>query len=171
MDKWTPEKRQGERRAGIRLTDAQRRLKQDAFLEAFARTGIVLTACQQAEVSRSIVYYWQEHDADFGYRYAQTKPEADDRIRAEIFRRAVTGIKKPIYYQGQKVGELDEYSDNLLMFMAKARMEEFRTGEPVRVVFDEDSFAWIADILQRNITDPETLARVQGELLRQSQEA
>ena len=113
------------------MTPDQRLILMDRFLDAFAQSGIVLGGCRAAGIHRNLVAYWSEHDLhDFAKRYEQAKAEANDRIRAEIHRRAIQGVKRQeaIYYKGEVVGskELTEYSDILLIFLAKSRMPEFR---------------------------------------------
>jgi hypothetical protein len=147
-DSATPPKR----RSGQRLTAVQRQAAQQLFLEAFAQMANFSMACRAAGVHRSVVYRWQEHDEAFALRYRQAEAEANDRIRAAIYRRAITGIEKPVHHNGRLVVDADgnpvtvrEYSDVLLMFYAKSRMPEFRDrqqveltgrdGGPVRAVF------------------------------------
>jgi hypothetical protein len=53
-------------------------------------------------------------------------------IRAEIHRRGVDGVKRAIYHDGRVVGHKKEYSDQLLMFLAKSRMpQEFGDKQTV----------------------------------------
>jgi hypothetical protein len=42
-------------------------------------------------------------------------------IEAEIDRRGRVGIDKPVFWRGQRVDTVKEYSDNLLMFMMYPR--------------------------------------------------
>jgi len=105
----------------------QKRLEaQERFLAAFARIGVIRHAAKAAKVDRSTVYDWQEHDAAFSVRFGQARAESDDRIREEIHRRAALGLLKPVYQGGKLVGTIREFSDTLLIFLAKARMPEFR---------------------------------------------
>ena len=41
-----------------------------------------------------------------------------------MHRRGVDGVKRAIYHDGKVVGYKQEYSDQLLMFLAKSRMPE-----------------------------------------------
>lgn len=59
---------------------------------------------------------------DFEQAYQEARADGDDVIRAEIKRRGVDGVKRAIYHDGKVVGHKQEYSDNLLMFLAKSRM-------------------------------------------------
>lgn len=61
-------------------------------------------------------------DPEFEQAYQEARADGDDVIRAEIKRRGVDGVKRAIYHDGKVVGHKQEYSDNLLMFLAKSRM-------------------------------------------------
>lgn len=49
-----------------------------------------------------------------------------ETLDVEIDRRAVDGIDKPVYYKGEKVDTVKEYSDNLLMFLRKKLDPSYR---------------------------------------------
>lgn len=142
MDTIAPKKR----RRGVRLEREERERAQAAFLDAFATSANLRAACKVAGVSRTTVYGWQEHDEAFSFRYQQAEADANDVIRAAIYNRAVTGVDKPLHYQGRIVqrevigpdgkrrlvdATVREYSDTLLIFLAKARMPEFRDRQHV----------------------------------------
>jgi hypothetical protein len=74
----------------------------------------------------------RQEDPEFEKAYQEARADGDDVIRGEIKRRAVDGVRRAIYHDGQVVGHKIEYSDPLLMFLAKSRMpEEF--GDKQRV--------------------------------------
>ncbi len=158
------------RKRGPRMNREQRLAAQTTFLQAFAASGVVLVGCRSAGVDRSLVDYWNEHDARFNIAYGQARREADDRIRAEIQRRAVQGVTKrrTVTLDGavQRTEEVTEFSDQLLMFLARSRMPEFKDREVVRLVFDEEALGVIVDIITRTVTDEETLGRLRSELAR-----
>lgn len=142
------------RRQGQRLTKQERAIAQETFLKSFSLTANIRAACVKANIDRATVYAWQEHDLPFSILFKQAELDANDMIRAELFRRAVQGVEKPVVSVGRMVYEetpmldskgkpmLDskgkpimlrgkplmvrEYSDNLLSLLAKARMPEFR---------------------------------------------
>lgn len=64
----------------------------------------------------------READPEFEADYQAARADGDDIIRAEIHRRGVDGVKRAIYHDGKVVGHKQEYSDQLLMFLAKSRM-------------------------------------------------
>lgn len=102
-----------------------------AFLKAYSELGVVTHAAAAAGVSRQTIYQWQEHDEAFGLLMNQSRGEADDAIRREIHRRAIDGLDKPVYQGGRQVGTIREYSDTLLIFLAKSRMPEFRDKQQI----------------------------------------
>lgn len=120
------------RRKGVRLSATQRAVAQETFLEAFAANGNVRVACLKANIDRSTVHQWQEHDETFNMRYHLAKEDVNDAIRAEIYRRAmygeerfVTSMGKVVYHEDKPL-TIREKSDTLLIFHAKARMPEYR---------------------------------------------
>jgi hypothetical protein len=127
------------RRQGQRMTAEERKQAQEVFLQSFALTANVRAACMKAGIDRSQIYRWQEHDQDFSFRFKQASEDANDMVRAELFRRAVQGYEKPLVSMGRVV--LDEntkeplkekvYSDQLLALLAKARLPEFRDKQQI----------------------------------------
>ncbi|MBX6773030.1 MAG: hypothetical protein IRY83_14975 [Chloroflexi bacterium] len=50
-----------------------------------------------------------------------------DALEAEAWRRAVDGVERPVYQNGQRVGAVREYSDTLLIFLLKGgRPQKYR---------------------------------------------
>src|SRR5438105_85729 len=134
----------------VGLEIAERRAKMQAFLTAFAGNGIILTGCQAASVSRATFYAWMTKSADdppdpaycveiegvlvpFAKLVEQAGEVAADRIEAEVVRRAVEGVERPQFYQGQIVGHVREWSDILAIFVLKSRRPKFRDNYRVEV--------------------------------------
>jgi hypothetical protein len=115
------------RSPGNRLTKQQRLETQEKFLKAFSMTANVRAACMTANIDRSTIRQWEEHDETFSFRYNEAKEDANDMIRAEIWTRAMKG--KTIDVEG-RLPLVIEPSDRLLEFMAKARMPEYRDKQP-----------------------------------------
>jgi len=120
------------RRNGVRLTKEQRIDAQEKFLRTFSMTANVRAACMSAGIARSTMYAWQETDQEFSLKFNIASEEANDVIRAELFRRAVQGYEKPVVSMGNMVYNDGKplmervYSDSLLSLLAKSRMPEFR---------------------------------------------
>ena len=82
---------------------------------------MVKYACEAARVSRDTAYKRKQDDPAFAAQWANHLEEAADIIDREIFRRGVEGVEKPVYHAGEVVGNVREYSDGLLMLLAKSR--------------------------------------------------
>lgn len=55
-----------------------------------------------------------------------------DELEVEMHRRAVHGTDKPVFYKGEEVGAIREYSDTLALALAKGvRPEKFRENVKV----------------------------------------
>ena len=93
---------------------------------------------------------------DFAAQWDEALEEGSDLLEAEARRRAVTGVDKPVYYKGEVVGSITQYSDRLLMFLLRAhRPQKFRDGGKVKqtgatdVGVDEDIEKAILEKLDR----------------------
>ena len=127
------------RKTGKHLTKQEKQEVQDKFIASFAENANVSLACKEANISRNTIYEWQEHDETFSMRFKVAEQEANDVIRAELFRRGVTGYEKPVVSMGKVVYDKETgerltenvYSDNLLALLAKSRMPEFRDKQTI----------------------------------------
>lgn len=88
-------------------------------------------ARKQLNIPPSLLTLWMR-DPDFKLEYQAAYEAGTDRLEDEAFRRAHDGVKKPVFQQGEKVGTVVEYSDNLMRDLLKARRpEKFRENAPV----------------------------------------
>ena len=95
------------------------------FLDRLAETGNVLKAARFAKKPRGTVYRMRVRDEAFARAWEEAKKAAVELVlEPEAFRRAVEGVTKKIYYQGQKIGTERQYSDTLLIFLLKAHAPE-----------------------------------------------
>lgn len=146
-------------------TDAERVAAQERFLEAFARTAYIVVGCEHAGVARQTVQWWLEHDEPFAMAYHLAQAEARDRVTAEIHRRAVHGVKrtKGVYYKGKLVAteEVTEYSDGLLLALAKRLDPEWRNLDAKREITGPDggpldlsqTFIYLVDGEQKTVSE------------------
>ena len=138
------------------------RPKQRAFLGAYRLCANVRAAARLARCARSQHYWWLKQPA-YAEAFADAREEACDALKSEAWRRAVKGVVKPIYYQGDIVGTVKEYSDNLLMFLMKAAMPEYRDN--VKIEHDGS-----AELLQKLVAGRARAAKL-NESRRQGNEA
>lgn len=104
----------------VLLTEA----RQAIFLEALASGDTISTAAKKAGVTRRVAYNLRQRDDAFAAAWDQAYEAGGDVLEQEALRRAVHGTLKPVYQQGQQVGEIREYSDNLLIMLLKGRKPE-----------------------------------------------
>lgn len=100
------------------------RARQRAFLVAFRTTGTIAATAKKAGVGRRTVYDWMAHDAAFKAKFDSADSDFCDAVEDEMIRRGLGGVDKPVFYKGVEVATVKEYSNDLLMFVAKARMPE-----------------------------------------------
>lgn len=128
-------------RPGQSFTEDERAIVKAIFLEAFSEQANVTRACATAGISRETAYRWLREDEDFAAAWSVAEQHANDVLRGEAFRRAVTGVDEPIVSMGKLVrdestGEMitvRKYSDNLLLTLMRARMPEYRDSRQVTV--------------------------------------
>jgi hypothetical protein len=121
----TPKKRR-ETKARTRVIDWK-----PAFLKNLRESGNIGSSCRKAHVGRTKFYEDRKADADFAAQVAEALEDAGDVLEAEAWRRAVKGVKKPVYGRDDgpnagtvQVGEVVEYSDTLLIFLLKVTKPE-----------------------------------------------
>jgi len=98
----------------------------EPYIEALQLHGMEHTAAVTAGTTVRAVRKLAEMHDEFAYAIDAALEAAADKVEAEVRRRAVDGIEKGIYYQGDKVATEMQYSDSLLLALAKAkRRREF----------------------------------------------
>ena len=93
----------------------KKRLKQLIFIDEYIKTGgLVKQACQAAGVSVGAFYKWTANDTLFLEAFERSKAKTLPVLEEEMVRRGLHGYLEPVYYQGERVGEIRRYSDKLL---------------------------------------------------------
>jgi hypothetical protein len=124
------------------------------FLKEFARLGNISQACRNIGIQRRPrVYDWRDTDPEFFAALEDAKEEACDNMEMEAWRRAIEGTVKPVFYLGEKVGEIREYSDTLLIFLLKGALpKKYRDNATVETtvnVINADFAARLGEHLDR----------------------
>ena len=114
-------KRKAHRGAGLRAREQRRRR---LFLEALATGASITAAARSAGVDRRTPYKWRDGDTAFDEEWVSHFEAGTDVLEDEARRRAVEGVKRPIYHAGKRVGYVMEYSDKLLIDQLHARRPE-----------------------------------------------
>ncbi|MBR0553880.1 hypothetical protein [Stakelama marina] len=117
--------------AGTRGKRVRRQVKRPSlavrkacFLEVLRQTGIVSRAAREAGLATSTLYTHRAKQAKFARDWDAAMDEALDEVEAQLIERARFGVEKPVYYRGEIVGNVRSYSDQLAMFLLKARRPE-----------------------------------------------
>lgn len=101
-----------------------------AFLILYGSTGAISGSCaalhwQDGEpLAGHQVQYWRENDPVFRGHLLEARLRFAESLETEAHRRAVIGVDKPVYYQGEVVGEIREFSDGLLTLLLKANLPD-----------------------------------------------
>ncbi|MFC3051636.1 helix-turn-helix domain-containing protein [Kordiimonas pumila] len=103
-----------------------RQAAEAAFLDALAAGNTVQQAAKIAGVGRRTVYNWRRTNPAFADKWYALDPKyrPPNDLEAEAVRRAVHGVRKPVYRGGEIVGHTTDYSDSMLMFLLKAHFPE-----------------------------------------------
>src|SRR5580765_2161346 len=114
-----------------------------AFLAALECGFHIRDACGEACVHPAVAYRKRGSDAAFKAAWNDARRMGTDALEAEAVRRAYHGALKPVFYKGRTIGHIRVYSDQLLMFLLRARepkkyrdnsrLEQFGGG-PTRIV-------------------------------------
>lgn len=102
--------------------------KKRMFLEFFITTGSMAKACKEVEVPPSTISYHRVRDKAFGTAVEailkEIRPTQIAIAEESLFERAVNGVKKGVYFRGEKVDEETVYSDSLLEFFLETNYPE-----------------------------------------------
>lgn len=97
------------------------------LLAAYLTLGNISLACHEAQVGRRTHYQWLEQDPAYAKAFAEAEAEAIELLEGEARRRAMAGVSEAVYYKGEVCGQVQKYSDVLLIFLLKAaRPEKYR---------------------------------------------
>jgi hypothetical protein len=94
------------------------------FLAALAETGNITSASKLTNIARNTHYTWLKEDPAYAAAVEDAFVQAAENLEREARRRAVSGVDKPVYYKGEKVDTMKEYSDTLLIFLLKGAMPD-----------------------------------------------
>ena len=107
------------------------------FLETLRQSANVSDAARRAGLSRGAAYSLRAVDPAFRAAWDDALEEALDALEAELRRRAIEGVEKPVFYGGKPCGTITSYSDQLGMFLLKCRRPEVFAGKQEREAGDD----------------------------------
>jgi hypothetical protein len=126
------------------IISQQKKARQDAFLAAFAKCGVIGLACKNAGIARRTVYTWIDEELEFTDLWESLKEDYVEKLEQEADRRAIEGVDHPVTYEGEITATYKDYSDTLLIFRLKSlKPEKYRdnfhvTGK-VEQAFDRET--------------------------------
>ncbi len=94
------------------------------FLETFSQCPNVTEACRRCGIHPRLVYVWRDRDVAFAEAWRTAVERGTDALEGEAVRRAFEGRLEPVFYKGAECGAVRKFSDNLLMFLLRARRPE-----------------------------------------------
>lgn len=98
----------------------------DRFLDLLEEDGLLNSAARAVGTTTTKVRNLREQSAEFDQAVDRALEIANDALEKEARRRAVQGVEKGVWYQGEEVGTELQFSDALLTTLLKAkRPDEF----------------------------------------------
>lgn len=103
--------------------------KEEAALAVIRAGYSMAKAATAIGVSRETLQNWRDDDkSDFARRFKDAQQHGADIIEDEAVRRAVEGVDKAVFHQGEVVGHHKEFSDGLMTLMLRGlRPERYNT--------------------------------------------
>ena len=112
---------------------ANKRSWQARFLISLKEGHTVSQACKDAGIAVGTAYTARGNDPDFFAEWDSALEEGTDLLEEEAWRRAKEGTPEPVFYQGEIVGHVIKFSDNLLLELLRSRRpEKFRQRQETR---------------------------------------
>lgn len=104
--------------------------RREVFYERVAQTGLLGASAVFAGVSVGREIEARKSDPDHARKTEEALTVFRASVEAEIKRRAIEGVEKPLSFQGRLTGDSETvYSDHLLIALAKRHIPEYRNGE------------------------------------------
>lgn len=102
--------------------------KRNAFLrELFLNGGMVIPAAKAVGyVNPQPLYHYRKQNEEFAEAWDEVIEMAGDLVEAEVYRRAIHGVKEPVFYKGEIVGYVNKFSDRLAELLLKRHKPEYR---------------------------------------------
>lgn len=89
------------------------------FLAALQQNANVRAACELVGIGRVTAYRERWRDLDFASAWDDAIEDGCDRLEQALYKRAVEGVKKTVFYRDQPIGEETSYSDTAAIFLLK----------------------------------------------------
>lgn len=93
--------------------------KKERFLKLLKESANITRSCEGVGISHTCYKDHYRADPEFKVLADEAYEYAGDVLEQEARRRAFSGVLKPVYQGGKKVGLIREFSDTLLIFLLK----------------------------------------------------
>jgi len=120
---------------GLKATDENKEI----VLAMLADGATYAAAAAAVGAHRRTIIKWPDRDEEFAEGWSDAVEEGIDRLEAEAIRRARDGVKRPVFYMGQVVGYVQEYSDSLLKFLLEAKRPAVYRARNINVMAPDGS--------------------------------
>lgn len=108
-------------------------VRRTCFIEMLRKTANVSRAAREAGLASSTVYRQRARSRSFAADWDNAVAEALDALEESVIQRVRDGTEKPVYYGGEQVGTVRQYSDQLAMFVLKSKRPEIYNRAPQAV--------------------------------------
>ena len=117
------------------------------FLDTLRETASVARAAHKSGLNRSTWYRHRRKSERFAAAWAEALDEGIEKLEEEALQRAIGGTRQPVFFRGEKIGEVRRYSDALLMFLLRAhRPQRYRDGADPAAPGDNSLHRLLEDI-------------------------
>ena len=108
--------------------------KQKDFLDILSQIGSITKACEHVKISRNSFYNFRKKNKKFAEEWEEAEKRGVDGLIEEARRRAYGTEELLLYDKERKEVKIrSKYSDNLLMFLIKAKRPEYRESYQMNV--------------------------------------
>ena len=108
-------------------------VRKTCFIELLRRTANVSRAAREAGLAHSTVYRQRTLSKAFAADWDNAVAEALDALEEAVLGRVRDGAPRPVFYAGEQVGTVRQYSDALAMFILKSKRPEIYNRLPQAV--------------------------------------
>lgn len=125
--------------------------KQIAFIQALAESGCVTEACGRVGMSVRSAYALRTRLDGQSFRFAweAALDHAIQRLSDAAFSRALNGVARPVFFQGEQIGERRYYDEHLTRFLLRYR-DPVRYGKfNDRLLFERENGDAVVHVLSR----------------------
>jgi hypothetical protein len=93
--------------------------RKQKILDGLSAGMSISRACKEAGVNTHTGRDWKNKDPIFKRLWDEAVEAGIDTLEDEAIRRGRDGVEKPVFYQGEQVAVVQDYSDNLLISLLK----------------------------------------------------